>query len=240
MKTILITGASRGIGLEHVRRFAQQGCRVLAALRQPAEATELQALQAQYPGLIALHAYDAAQPDAADKLRASVGDVPIDILFANAGVLGKHPQSLGAVDADDALEVFRVNTIAPLKLVEAFVENVAASGQKLIALQSSQLGSKGNNARGGLYAYRMSKAALNMVAKNLSVDLGPRGITVLCLHPGWVQTRMGDEVAPGMNAPVTVEASVDGQQRILAAATPAQISQFSGKFLSFDGSELPW
>ena len=131
---------------------------------------------------------------------------------------------------DDTLDLIRVNSLAPLKLVEALADNVANSEGKLIAFQSSQLGSIGNSS-GGRYAYRISKAALNMVAKCVSADLSSRGVIVVTLHPGWVKTRMG-----GSGAPLTVEQSVAGQQRLFDRLSVAD----SGHFFNYDGTELPW
>lgn len=113
--------------------------------------------------------------------------------------MGDRKQSFGSVDVDEVLHLARVNSLAPLKLAEVLADNVANSADKLIALQSSQMGSIGDNSSGGYYAYRVSKAALNMVAKSMSNDLRSRGVITVALHPGWVQTRMG-----GAGAPVTV------------------------------------
>jgi NAD(P)-dependent dehydrogenase (short-subunit alcohol dehydrogenase family) len=129
------------------------------------------------------------------------------------------------------LELIRVNALAPLKLVEALVYNLTLSRRKLVALQSSQMGSIGNNQSGGRYEYRLSKTALNMVARNLANDLRPRGVTVVALHPGWVQTRMG-----GQGAAISVDTAVAGQQKLFDTLTPAH----SGRFYNFDGTELPW
>ena len=231
MKTILITGANRGIGLEHVRRFAARGGQVFATARSPADATELQTLAAGQEGRITVLAYDASDPGAPARLKAALGDTPLDLLFANAGAMGDKGQSFGSVDVENALQLLRINALAPLKLVEALADNVARSQRKLIAFQSSLMGSVGDNGLGGHYAYRLSKGALNMIAKGVSIDLRPRGVIAVALHPGWVKTRMG-----GADAPVAVEECVAGQQRLLDSLTPAD----SGRFFNYDGKELPW
>ena len=231
MKNVLITGASAGIGLEHCRTFAARGLHVLATARAPEQAEELQALARRHAGCITVLAYDAAQADAAQRLKRELADLPIDLLLANAGAMGGARQSFGAVDLADALQLVHVNALAPLQLVESLVDNVAASDRKLIAFQSSQMGSIGDNASGGYYAYRVSKAALNMIAKGLSKDLRPRGVTVVSLHPGWVKTRMG-----GAGAPLSVQQSVAAQQALLDRLTPSD----SGRFFNFDGTQLPW
>lgn len=231
MKTILITGANRGIGLEHARRYAARGARVLAGARAPDEAEELEALARDSDGRVSVLRYDAARPDAAETLKAAVGDAPLDLLFANAGAMGGRAQSFGGVDAEAVLDLIRVNALAPLKLAEAFADNVARSERKVIAFQTSLMGSIGDNGSGGAYAYRLSKAALNMAGKSVSNDLRGRGIITVLLHPGWVRTRMG-----GPSGKISVEECVDGQQRLLDGLTPAQ----NGTFFNYDGRELPW
>jgi hypothetical protein len=131
-----------------------------------------------------------------------------------------------------ALE-FRVNAIAPLALVEAFADKVAASEMKVVALQSSRMGSIADNGSGGGYGYRGSKAALNAIGKSLSLDLADRGIVVLILHPGWVRTDMG-----GPNGQLTVQESVEGQLDLIARAygNPAM----SGRFFHVSGQDLPY
>lgn len=231
MKTVLITGANRGIGLEHARRFAARGARVFATARAPADAAELQALAADRELHVEVLGYEAGDAEAPARLKAALGGTPLDLLFANAGAIGDKGKSFGSIDVDDVLQLICINALAPLKLAEALADNVAASQRKLIAFQSSRMGSIGDNDAGGYYAYRLSKGALNMVAKNVSIDLKPRGVTVVALHPGWVRTRMGGE-----NAPVSVDESVAGQQRLFDSLTPAH----SGRFFNYEGSELPW
>src|ERR1035437_2231566 len=231
MKTVLVTGANRGIGLEHTRTFAARGMRVFAAARAPVDADELNALAARHKDKITVFRYDAASFESPALLKAAVGDTPIDLILANAGAMGDESQSFGSVDVEAALHLVRVNSLAPLKLVEALAENVAISERRLIAFQSSVMGSIGDNSSGGYYAYRISKAALNMVAKGVSNDLRSRGVIAVALHPGWVKTRMG-----GAGAPVSVEESVAGQQRLFDKLTQAD----SGHFFNFDGTQLPW
>ncbi len=231
MKTVLITGANRGIGLEHARAFVARGVQVLATARALSEAHELLQLKSASPDLVTLLPYDAAMPDAPAQLKMALGNMPIDLLLANAGAMGGEHQSFGSVDVEDVLQLVRINSLAPLKLVEALVGNIAASSKKLVAVQSSRMGSIAENNAGGYYAYRMSKAALNMVAKQLANDLHARRVAVVALHPGWVKTRMG-----GSSAPLTVQQSVAGQQQLFDRLGLAD----SGRFFNFDGKELPW
>jgi NAD(P)-dependent dehydrogenase (short-subunit alcohol dehydrogenase family) len=231
MKTVLITGANRGIGLEHTRRFAAKGVRVFAAVRAPGDAKELQTLAAGKNVRVEILAYDATDSGAPARLKTALGNAPLDLLFANAGAIGDKSQNLGSIDMEGVSKLIQVNALAPLKLVEALVDNVAASGRKIIAFQSSRMGSIGDNGSGGYYPYRISKCVVNMIAKNLAIDLKPRGVIAVALHPGWVRTRMGGE-----SATVSVDESVTGQQYVLANLKLGD----SGRFFNYDGSELPW
>lgn len=231
MKTVVITGANRGIGLEHARCYAERGLQVFATARSLANAGELHTIAARCNGAIKVVAYDAALPDGHRLLKDAIGDTPVDLLLANAGIMGDRAQMFGSIDTEEMLELFRVNSIAPLRLAQALAGNVAMSNRKLIAFQSSQMGSIGDNRSGGYYAYRASKAALNMIAKGVANDLKSRGIIAVTLHPGWVKTRMG-----GSSAPLSVEQSVAGQQRLFDKLTLAD----TGRFFNFDGKELPW
>ncbi len=225
---VLITGANRGIGLQFTRRFLADGWQVIACCRDPEQATELQSLKAEHLSLD-IRALDVTDYAAMAQLSAQLKDHKIDILLSNAGTYGPSTR-FGQVDVSDWRRVFEVNTIAPLKLAELFVEQVAASQLKLIAMLSSKMGSIDDNGSGGGYIYRSSKTALNQVVKSLSIDLADRGISVVALHPGWVQTDMG-----GMNAETTVTDSVSGMRKSLLNA-----SERSGQFIDLDGSNIPW
>ncbi len=227
---ILITGANRGIGLELTEQFAKDGWQVLACCRNPADAGQLQALSERDPA-IELHALDVTNYEQMASLADQLGNRPIDILLSNAGIYGSKGVGFGEVDAQEWRQVLEVNTIAPLMLVQTFVEQVAASQQKLVAVISSKVGSIADNSSGGSYIYRSSKTAVNQVVKSLSIDLAGRDITVISLHPGWVKTDMG-----GTNAEISTDESVSGLKSILQSAGLAQ----SGQFIEFDGSSIPW
>jgi len=228
--TILITGANRGIGLELTRQFAEDGWQVLACCRNPADAGQLQALSER--GLaIELHALDVTDYEQMTTLADQLAKRPIDILLSNAGIYGSKAVGFGGIDAKEWRQVLEVNTIAPLMLVQAFVEQVAASQQKLVAVIGSKVGSIADNSSGGSYIYRSSKTAVNQVVKSLSIDLADRGISVISLHPGWVQTEMG-----GPDAEISTDESVSGLKRILQSAGLAQ----SGQFIEYNGNSIPW
>ncbi len=229
-RTILITGANRGIGLELSEQFAEDGWQVLACCRNPADAGQLQALSER--GLaIELHALDVTDYVQMATLSDQLANRPIDILLSNAGIYGSKGASFGEIEAEEWRQVLEVNTIAPLMLVQAFVEQVAASQQKLVAVISSKVGSIADNSSGGSYIYRSSKTAVNQVVKSLSIDLSDRDISVISLHPGWVQTEMG-----GPNAEISTDESVSGLKSILQSAGLAQ----SGQFIEFNGNSIPW
>lgn len=231
-QTILITGASRGIGLELARRCVDAGWRVLACCRQPQAATQLTELAEQSGGQVQAFALDVTDAEQLRQLSERLKAEAIDILFNNAGVAGpKGRQGFGEVSVEEWLELFRVNTIAPWKVAEAFIGQVERSGHKVIATMGSLLGSIADNGSGGQVCYRSSKAAAHMVAKNMAVELAPRGITSVVLNPGWVRTGMGGEQAPTLPAE-----SAAGLHRVLEGLTPAD----NGRFLSFEGEELPW
>ena len=228
--TILITGANRGIGLELSGQFAEDGWQVLACCRNPADAGELQALSGKHPA-IEIHALDVTDYEQMTALSNQLVGRTIDVLLSNAGIYGSKGVGFGGVDPEEWRQVFEVNTIAPLMLVQAFVEQVAASQQKLVAIISSKVGSIADNSSGGSYVYRSSKTAVNQVVKCLSNDLAERGIAAISLHPGWVQTEMG-----GPNAEISTNESVSGLKNILQSAGTAQ----NGQFIEFNGDHIPW
>ena len=228
--TILITGANRGIGLELTEQFAADGWTVLACCRDTASAGALGALGERFD-TIEVHALDVTDYPQMRALSARLRDRPIDILLSNAGIYGPRGANFGAVEAEGWREVFEVNSIAPLMLVQAFVEQVAASEHKLVAVISSKMGSIDDNGSGGSYIYRSSKTAVNQVFKSLSIDLADRGVSAISLHPGWVQTDMG-----GADAETSVHDSAAGLKSILQSAGIEQ----SGQFLEYNGDPIPW
>jgi NAD(P)-dependent dehydrogenase (short-subunit alcohol dehydrogenase family) len=230
MSTLLITGANRGLGLEFVRQYAADGWQVHACCRNPAEADALQHLAGAQKNIV-LHALDVENLAAIDALAHTVAGEPVDLLLNNAGVYPDRHSGLGHTDYAAWQTAFRVNTMAPLKMAEAFLSNLERGEGKTIATISSKMGSLDDNTSGGCYLYRSSKAAVNMVMKSLSLDLADRGIKAVILHPGWVQTDMG-----GPNALITPEQSVSGMRRVLSGVK----HEDSGGFFAYDGSSVPW
>ena len=232
MYTTLITGANRGIGLELARQYAVDGWRVLACCRQPEKAEALSKLATEHPESMLVQALDVTDPEQIGNLAALLANESIDVLINNAGYYpDSDSKGFGHTDYEEWAQAFRINAMAPLKMAEAFVSNVARSQLRIIATLSSKMGSMADNTSGGSYQYRSSKAAVNMVNKSLSHDLKGEGITTVVFHPGWVQTDMG-----GPNALITVEQSVTGIRKVIGQLTPAD----SGKFFAYDGQEIAW
>jgi NAD(P)-dependent dehydrogenase (short-subunit alcohol dehydrogenase family) len=232
MKTLLITGANRGIGLEFCTQYAVAGWRVLACCRDPGRADALNKLVARYPDLIKLHALDVTDHAQIEQLAHTLADESIDLLINNAGVYPAADKlGFGQTDYAEWMAAFNINTMSPLKMVEAFVQQIARSKLKLIVTITSQMGSIDDNGSGGSYLYRSSKAAANMVVKSLAVDLKDKGITSVAFNPGWVKTDMG-----GPDAMIAVEQSVSDMRRVIAGLTLAD----TGKFIGNDGVVIPW
>lgn len=229
-ETILITGANRGIGLELTRIFANNNWQVLACCRHPEQAEQLQKIVNGH-GQVRVYALDVSDGGAIERLASGLRHETIDILFNNAGIFGPREQGFGHTDPAAWLQVLRTNVIAPLQMAEALVEQVARSRRKVIAAVGSMLGSLTENTSGGYYVYRTSKTAVHMVMKSLSVDLRERGIISVAFHPGWVRTDMG-----GPQAPTTPEESATGLFRVLTGLGQKD----NGRFLTFEGKELPW
>ncbi|MGR8931803.1 MAG: SDR family oxidoreductase [Gammaproteobacteria bacterium] len=231
MKTVLITGANRGLGLEFCRQYAEEGWRVLAACRNPEKAAGLTVLAKQYSNM-QIEGLDVADQTQIDGLSARLVDESVDILINNAGIYADRDGcGFGHLDYKDWMESFAVNTMAPVKLAESLLTNIQRSQDKLIVSISSLMGSMADNQSGGSLLYRTSKAGLNAAMKTLAIDLLPRSIGVLILHPGWVLTDMG-----GSNALIEVKESVLGMRQRIAAFTLEQ----TGCFLKYDGRMLPW
>ncbi len=228
MSTVLITGTNRGIGLAFTKQYAEAGWNVLACCRAPESAGALNALAAQHAN-ITIYALDVANFTQVDALAKQLNNVAIDVLINNAGV---YPGGdLSDADVDTWLNGFKVNTIAPLKMVKAFTPHIAKSQLKKVATLSSKMGSIDDNTSGGSYMYRSTKTAINMVMKSLSIDLAPTGIAVVTLHPGWVETDMG-----GPNALISTEASVAGLCKVIDHLSLSN----TGQFITYDGKQIPW
>ena len=227
MPSVLITGANRGLGLEFTRQYAADGWRVFAACRDPAGARDLAAVE----GDVFAETLDVDDGPQVAALANKLSGQPIDVLINNAGIYGPKDVTRDTVDYDAWGQVFRTNTMSPLAVSAAFAANVAQGGQKKIITLSSIMGSIAKNDSSGEFIYRSSKAAVNAVMKSLAGDLKSQGITVAVLHPGWVRTDMG-----GPDAAIEAPESVTGMRAVIAGLKESD----SGRFLNYDGKEIPW
>ncbi len=220
---IVITGTSRGIGLELARQAAARGDKVLALARD-VKAAALEKLKREYPDLITTAALDVANPEAAARVTDALKSWShVDVLINNAGVLNQ------GVGREEFLASFTVNSIAPFEITSACLPWLKKSANPRVVQITSLMGSIADNGSGGYYTYRASKAALNMINKSLALD-NP-WLTTFVIHPGWVQTDMG-----GKGAPTSVEDSARG---IWAVAQNIK-AESSGEFFDFRGKSLPW
>ncbi len=234
--TVLVTGANRGIGLELTRQYAARGWKVIATARNPAEATELEALAADSEGKVSIETLDVTDFASIDELAAKYKDKPVDVLFNNAGITGGGGNQLFArkMEWPTYELVLRTNVIGPLKMAEAFLPNVLASQQKKISNVSSSQGSIAGTTNAMLYFYRPSKAALNMEMHLLAIQLKSKGVSVALIDPGPVDTDMMSMLPKKMLRPVETAGSD------LIRITDQLSVENTGTFWTFDGSVLPW
>jgi NAD(P)-dependent dehydrogenase (short-subunit alcohol dehydrogenase family) len=224
MKTVLVTGANRGIGLALCRLFKGRGDTVIAVCRKTS--TELTAL-----GVEVIDGIDGRSDEAVAKLGQRVSGRQIDLLVLNAGILGHDGVNKlePALDLESVREQFEVNALGPLRVARQLVPGLGKGAK--IALMTSRMGSIGDNGSGGSYGYRMSKAALNAMGMSLARDLSSRGIAVAILHPGYVRTDMtggSGNVDPADAARMLIE-RIDGLTL-----------ENSGTFWHANGERLPW
>ncbi|MDD5460505.1 MAG: SDR family oxidoreductase [Methylococcales bacterium] len=226
MATVLITGANRGLGLEFCKQYAAEGWQVLACCRNPETADKLNEIPK-----VQVFQLDVSDFSQIDHLAAKLQDTPIDVLINNAGIYGGPHHGFGQLDYAAWTHTLIINTQAPVKMAEAFLQHLNRGNKKLLASISSQMGSIADNSSGGSILYRTSKAALNAAMKSIAIDLKEQKIGVVVLHPGWVKTDMG-----GPGALIEARESVKGMRQVIERFTPDQ----SGSFLKYDGCTLPW
>lgn len=236
LKTVLVTGANRGLGLEFVTQYLQDGYQVVACARNLGRASELLKLKGNNE-LLRTFELDVANFGAVDQFCDELHGRPIDILVNNAGVFGpkikadKDPgQTLGHMDYELWSEVFRINAMAPLKLIERLYSNIAASEDKKIINLSSAVASI-STGMSELFAYRTSKASLNVITKILADKTTDTGVICTAFSPGWVKTDMG-----GPDAEIDVTESIS----VLRTTINSLTEKDSGSFLNYDGEVIPW
>lgn len=231
MSRILITGASRGLGLEFTAQYLADGWEVIAACRNPGAAEGLRRLADTAKGSLTVVAMDVTDSASVQRAAARLQVPAIDILINSAGVFGGEAQRLGSLDYSEWIQVLEVNLLGAARVCEAFLDRIGRSEQRLIVTITSGMGSLSDNTSGGSVLYRTSKAAVNMLMRSAAIDLKPQGITCVLLNPGWVKTDMG-----GPNAKISAAESIGAMRRVIAGLGPKD----SGRFYNRDGREYPW
>jgi NAD(P)-dependent dehydrogenase (short-subunit alcohol dehydrogenase family) len=226
MPTVLITGASRGLGLEFARQYAAAGWQVHASCRDPESARALRDLASG--GKVSLHRLDV---DDGASVAACAGETAadrFDLILNNAGVSGSRGAGFADMDYDSFAATLNTNVLGPMRVIEAFAGRL--TGEKKLVTVSSQMGSIARAAANSVI-YRTSKAAANMLTRCAALELGRRGVIVAAVHPGWVATDMG-----GRGAALSPAESVGHLRRLIANLRPAD----NGGFFNYDGSPIPW
>ncbi|OIQ93313.1 C-factor [mine drainage metagenome] len=228
--SVLIIGASRGLGLGLAAEFVARGWHVVASVRQPAQAEALRALASANPGQLAIETVDIDRREQVVALGERLAGRTFDIVFVNAGIMGPKHQRAEEATREEIGQLFTTNAIAPVALARLFLDRIRPQGG-VLAFMSSRLGSVGDNVEGGTELYRASKAALNSLTRGLAAELRDRPITVLSLHPGWVRTDMG-----GASAPLDVATSTRGLVDVVIGRRGSR----RHVFLDYSGAEIPW
>ena len=231
MKTVLITGANRGIGLAFVKQLATQNLMIIATCRSPEQADDLIALSNLHAN-IHIKKLDVNDDNSIELLASDLQDTPIDWLINNAGISGNDGVTVGNIERDNFLKVLETNAVSPIKLTDSLLPSLLESQDKLVVCISSRMGSISDNQRGRSYAYRTSKSALNCVMRSFAIDIAEKGVNVLLLHPGWVQTRMGGE-----NGSLT---PVESVRRMLEIIENHKDNAHAETLWSHDGSKIEW
>lgn len=227
MRRVLVTGASRGIGLEFVRQFLERGDRVFAACRDPENAHQLQAYASDRLHLITLDVADERSIESSYAVVRAQTDA-LDVLINNAGIMNDDDE-LGSLTFDNLLHILRINAVAPMLIAQRYLDLLRrGSTPKLVSL-SSEHGAIALKPDGGPFGYSASKAALNMFMRTMAFEA--QGVTTILVDPGWVQTDMG-----GAHASLTPDQSVEG----LIAVIDAVGQEHNGGFYRWDGELMPW
>ena len=236
MPRILITGASRGLGLEHARQYLAKGWQVVATARNPEAAPGLQALESQDGGSLRAMQMDVTDHGRVEAVAEELAGESLDILLNNAGTYGPksafegmHYQSLESMDYELWREMHEINVMAAFKVAVCFRPHLEAAANPLLVNMSSDMGSIGNNSIGHAYAYRSSKAALNMLTRGMAIEW--QNITVIAMAPGWCRTDLG-----GPEAPVDPVESVRMQQELFERLESSR----SGEFVNRFGENVAW
>ena len=246
MKTILVTGTNKGIGLEIVRQYLKEGFKVIATCRNLSKLDNLNKLLNSFPGMISVYQMELLDEKSIESFSSKIKDIPIDIFINNAGITFGYSRNaklsntgislnklntFGYIQSDNWLPIFKANCIAPLLLTQLLYRNFLLGNEKKIVFISSKPASITENTGGSMYMSRSSRSALNQVIKSLSIDLFNEGISVASISPGWVKTDSG-----GINALIDVQTSVTGIKKIINELR----LENTGRFWDYNGELIPW
>ena len=246
MKNILVTGTNKGIGLEIVRQYLNDGFKVIATCRNLSKQDSLNELLNSFPNMISVYQMELLDEKSIESFSTKIKDIPIDIFINNAGLTFGYSRNaklsntgislnklntFGYIKSENWLPIFKANCIAPLLLTQLLYRNFLLGNQKKIVFISSKPASITENTGGSMYMSRSSRSALNQVIKSLSVDLIKEGISVASISPGWVKTDSG-----GINALIDVHTSVIGIKKIINELT----LENTGNFWDYNGELIPW
>ena len=231
MSTIMIVGATRGIGLELTKQYSNEGNQVIACARDTGNSSLLDEV-ASASDNIKIEQLDIADPISIESASSRIGEGAIDSVIIVAGWVGGMPdnQTIDNIDIDEWHNTLNINTIGPLLVAKAFKSNMAASGKGNFMILSSQLAAS-TWPMGGMYIYSTTKAAVSKVGQILALDWAEDPIIVSVMHPGWVQTDMG-----GPTAEITAEESASGIRNVISGLT----KEDSGNFYKWNGDIHPW
>ena len=246
MKTILVTGTNKGIGLEFARQYLNEGFKVIATCRNLSKLDGLDRLVNSFPNRISIYQMELLDEKSIESFSSKIKDIPIDIFINNAGITFGYSRNaklsntgislnklntFGHIKSENWLPIFNANCIAPLLLTQLLYRNFLLGNEKKIIFISSKPASITENTGGSMYMSRSSRSALNQVIKSLSVDLIKEGISVASISPGWVKTDSG-----GINALIDVHTSVTGIKKIINELT----LENTGNFWDYNGELIPW
>jgi len=246
MKTILVTGTNKGIGLEFARQYLNEGFKVIATCRNLSKLDGLNGLVNSFPDKISIYQMELLDEKSIEDFSLEIKDIPIDIFINNAGVTFGYSRNaklsntgislnklnaFGHIQTENWLPIFKANCIAPLLLAQLLYKNIMLGKEKKMVFISSKPASITENTGGSMYMSRSSRSALNQVIKSLSIDLLGEGISVASISPGWVKTDSG-----GLNALIDVNTSVTGIRNVIENLTIKN----SGKFWDYNGKFIPW
>lgn len=229
-KTLLLIGASRGLGHAMAETFVQRGWKVIGTVRDSAQRTPLHALAGEYPQQVHIEQLDICESPQITALSQRLSGQTIDMLFVNAGTTNRDPsQTIGEISTDEFMQIMLTNALSPMRVIEQFAAQVTAGG--LIGVMSSGQGSIANNESGQRELYRGSKAALNMFMRSLAARPTMKARPLVTMAPGWIKTALG-----GPDAPYTIEETIPLLVNVLL-----EKQQRPGlEYLDFRGNTVPW